>query len=66
MGSNSTDALYQTFHEFIKQCKVVGSDIITPIDLAEGYDGTAGGLKLPDNPKFEEGTDQGTGSARDQ
>lgn len=66
MGDNSTDAIFQMFHEFLKQCKVVGSEIITPIDLAEGYDETAGGLKLPDNPKFDGTTDQGTGSARDQ
>lgn len=63
MGSNSTDALYQTFHDFLKQCHVVGDIIVTPLDK---YDPTAGGLQLPSNPKFDGNTDQGTGSKRDQ
>lgn len=66
MGTNSTDALNQAFHDFLKQCKVVGSDIITPIDMLEKYDETAGGHKLPVHDKFSGNTDQGTGSKRDQ
>lgn len=66
MGGNSTDAMYQSFHEFLKQCRVVGGEILTPLDFKAGYDPTAGGHKLPDNPKFDGTTDQGTGSKRDQ
>lgn len=64
MGTNSTDALNQAFHDFLKRCQVVNGVIITPLD--EPYDSTAGGLKLPTNPKFDGTTDQGTGSKRDQ
>lgn len=66
MGTNSTDALNQAFHDFLKQCRVVGSDIVTPLDMLEGYDATAGGHKLPEHDKFDGTTDQGTGSKRDQ
>lgn len=64
MGENSTDALYRAFHDFLKQCKVVGSDIVTPLDMLAKKDETAGGMKLPH--KFDGTTDQGTGSKRDQ
>lgn len=47
LGGNSTDALYKAFHDFLKQCVVVGDTIVTPLDVAQGIDPTAGGQRLP-------------------
>lgn len=46
MGTNSTDALYKAFHDFLKQCTVVGNEIVTPIDKQEPKDEQAGGQRL--------------------
>lgn len=52
MGANSTDALYKAFHDFLKQCKVVGDEIVTPLDMQEQQDTQAGGQRLPFDAQY--------------